>query len=109
MSIDKQLVRYFDEWEQSLSPDARAALKPLFDQARIDSVTVTEKSAAPEYTCIGKGGRYELLGVAYGAGTSRGTIINLYRDVDTGVMYFRTPVDFDERMQKIDVAHGGPV
>jgi hypothetical protein len=56
---------------------------------------------AVRYTCIGKGGEYELLGVAYGAGSSRGNTVNLYREIATGVTYFRTPTDFAERMQMI--------
>jgi len=53
------------------------------------------------YTCKGKGGEYELLGVIYGAGTSRGNTLNLYREVSTHAMYYRTPEDFAERMERI--------
>jgi hypothetical protein len=56
------------------------------------------------YTCKGKGGVYSLIGVAYGAGTSRDTTVNLYREVGTGVMYFRTPADFHDRMERINAA-----
>ena len=56
----------------------------------------------PLYTCKGKGGVYELVGVAYGAGTSRGQTINLYREVASGVLYYREPRDFHERMERID-------
>lgn len=51
------------------------------------------------YTCKGKGGVYELVGVIYGAGTCRGQTMNLYREIATGVLYFRTPADFQERME----------
>jgi hypothetical protein len=54
------------------------------------------------FTCIGKGGRYELMGHAYGAGTSHGIVAVVYRDVTDGVMYFRTLMDFSERMQLIE-------
>lgn len=60
-----------------------------------------DSPANPRYTCIGKGGEYELIGVAYGAGASRGTLVNVYRDVATGATYFRTPRDFDERMERL--------
>lgn len=62
----------------------------------------SSRAPAPRYTCIGKGGEYELIGVAYGAGTSRGTTVNLYRDAMTGVIYFRTPEDFAQRMERIE-------
>ena len=95
------------------------------------------------YTCKGKGGTYELigyadygvfvapsylhLGTAYGAGTSRGNrlyifrdregelcytteeMVNrlpsdkkpVYKDVDTGLLYYREPEDFDSRMERL--------
>jgi hypothetical protein len=53
------------------------------------------------FTCVGKGGRYEFVGVAFGAGTSRNKSVLLYRDVENGTMYFRTPDDFQKRMQRI--------
>jgi hypothetical protein len=61
-------------------------------------------AARVTYTCKGKGGAYSLIGVAYGAGTSRDTTVNLYREVGTGVMYFRTPADFHDRMERINAA-----
>lgn len=59
--------------------------------------------ATPQlYTCIGKGGVYELLGTAQGAGKSKlvGTLA-IYRDSITGALYFRTLEDFETRMQRI--------
>ena len=147
MSIDNQLVQYFDEWEQSLPPDARAALRPLFDQARasqkvnvypetplevVDFIGVDfvrrhdaedlldvryeltvhdlltafrmQRIAQPgHYTCIDKGGLYERLGNATGAGTRRGDRVVVYRSVSAGEMYFRDPADFQERMGQIDI------
>jgi hypothetical protein len=50
------------------------------------------------YNCIGKGGEYELVGVATGAGESRYQTVAVYRDVPTGALYFREPHDFDKRM-----------
>lgn len=52
------------------------------------------------YTCIGKGGDYQLLGVAQGAGTLKGLNHMVYRNVD-GVMFVREPEDFLLRMEKI--------
>lgn len=54
------------------------------------------------YTCVGKGGTYERLGPAVGAGSRRDTIVIVYRDVKTGQFYYRDPVDFGERMAKIE-------
>jgi len=53
------------------------------------------------YTCIGKGGRYEILGLATGAGLSRGEDRLIYRDVSTGRLFLRTEKDFTERMERI--------
>lgn len=53
------------------------------------------------FTCIGKGGLYEWLGPATGAGKSRGKAVIVYRDVETGNLYFRSNMDFNERMQKL--------
>lgn len=52
------------------------------------------------YTCTGKGGDYELLGIAQGAGTLKGLSHMVYRNVD-GVMFVREPQDFLVRMEKI--------
>jgi hypothetical protein len=52
------------------------------------------------YTCVGKGGAYELVGTAKGAGTSRDAAAVVYRDTATGQLYFRTPADFADRMEE---------
>ena len=52
------------------------------------------------YTCIGKGGEYQLLGLAQGAGTLKGFNHMVYRNRD-GVMFVREPEDFLSRMEKI--------
>ena len=105
MSLDNQLVQYFDEWEQSLPPDARAALRPLFEQARLAQLKPTPYTS--QYTCIGKGGTYEYVGVAFGAGTMRDKSFVVYRDVENGTMYVRRPDDFSKRMQHIGYVDGG--
>lgn len=61
--------------------------------------------AAPElYTCIGKGGTYAHVGVAAGAGYTRGGLVHVYRDQATGNLFYRTPADFDARMERIAAA-----
>lgn len=61
-----------------------------------------EPSGRELYTCIGKGGEYELIGHAMGAGKSK--LINdltVYRDTKTGVLYFRELSDFQARMAPV--------
>lgn len=54
------------------------------------------------YTCKDKGGQYELLGTATGAGKMKlFEPFAVYRDTKTGRMYFRTVADFNERMEKL--------
>lgn len=52
-------------------------------------------------TCKGKGGTYVEIGVAAGAGTMRGNLVHVYRNVATGNLFYRTPMDFAERMERI--------
>jgi hypothetical protein len=64
--------------------------------ARIDSLQWVT------HTCIGKGGQYQHLGLAHPAGELRGSAaVEVYRDVATGQLYFRTPDDFSRRMALI--------
>ena len=57
----------------------------------------------PKYTCVGKGGEYELLGSAVGAGTLKEmSPIPVYRDTATGQLFVRTPLDFSTRMACLD-------
>lgn len=62
--------------------------------------------AAPQeqrFTCIGKGGVYERIGTAEGAGTHRESDdLVVYREVSTGRLWYRTWADFIERMQPLD-------
>lgn len=61
------------------------------------------------WTCDGKGGAYELLGPAQGAGTSRATgMVLVYRDLDSGLLYFRTVADFIERMRPVCAERDAP-
>lgn len=67
---------------------------------------IGKKNAAPTtaalYTCIGKGGAYELLGESTGAGLSRGDTLQVYREVVSGRLFHRTPLDWAYRMEIIN-------
>lgn len=54
-----------------------------------------------QYTCISKGGTYEIVGTSNGAGPLKGVPLIVYRDVATGKMYHREPENFATRMQLI--------
>jgi hypothetical protein len=58
-------------------------------------------SSKIEYTCKGKGGRYEILGLATGAGLTRGEDRLIYKDVSTERLFLRTEADFSERMERL--------
>ena len=63
---------------------------------------MVEEEKRQLYTCKGKGGEYELLGTAAGAGKLKLVeTLAVYRDTKTGALYFRTLDDFNERMEKI--------
>lgn len=53
------------------------------------------------YECIGKGGRYVVIGKTIGAGYSRGESVIVYKDEATGQLFHRTEIDFNTRMQEI--------
>jgi len=53
------------------------------------------------WTVDGKGGDYVDLGVAIGAGTSKGDLVQVYRDTTNGQMYFREPEDFIGRLKPL--------
>lgn len=53
------------------------------------------------YECIGKGGRYVVIGKTIGAGYSRGESVIVYKDEATGQLFHRTEIDFKTRMQEI--------
>ncbi len=58
----------------------------------------TEQAPRELFTCIGKGGRYELLGESSGAGGCRREGRVIYRCLDTGRLYHRKDDDFAARM-----------
>lgn len=53
------------------------------------------------YECIGKGGKYDVIGVSRGAGTSRHQLHVIYKCVDTGLIFHRDYKDFSARMRSI--------
>lgn len=54
------------------------------------------------YTCRGKGGTYEYIGIAKGAGTKRqGEHLHVYRDAQSGLLFYRTDGDFTKRMVEL--------
>jgi hypothetical protein len=70
--------------------------------ARLTRAVGRVKRGRELYTCVGKGGEYELVGEAKGAGTLKtysGLIV--YQDSMTGQMYCRSMTDFDNRMLRI--------
>lgn len=55
------------------------------------------------YSCIGKGGVYNVVGVPIGAGLSKTCEdIIVYCDAETGELFWRFLSDFWDRMEKID-------
>lgn len=69
-----------------------------------DLYTVPQPEQSGLYTCVGKGGVYELIGQATAAGVLKerfgrfvGGVI-VYRDTETNALYCREPEDFRLRM-----------
>lgn len=74
-------------------PLPHASLLPYAAQ-QPDTVAVPREL----YTCIGKGGTYELIGKSQGAGELKHQQLVVYRSAETGLLYHRTPDDFHARM-----------
>ena len=53
------------------------------------------------YTCTGKGGVYEHIGLSAGAGMARGEQRQVYRCTATGLIFHRECMDFKERMERL--------
>jgi hypothetical protein len=53
------------------------------------------------YTCIGKGGLYEYIGLSDGAGMSKGEQREVYRCKATGRVFHRECSDFSARMEPV--------
>lgn len=83
-----------------------AAVLALIALARRAQPEVEAPQAEKQlYTCKGKGGQYEIIGGAVGAGLSRqvGSMM-VYRDISDGGLYYRTLSDFDARMEALPAA-----
>jgi len=59
------------------------------------------------FTRAGRGGQYEYLGVARGAGPIKGLAHMCYRDCATGEILLREPENFAFRMQPVTAPVGG--
>jgi hypothetical protein len=87
------------------APDA-AAIRREFDASPPSHLVEQVGEQKELYTCIGKGGEYELIGYSNGAGSKRGESIAVYRRVgDEDFFYHRSADDFDARMQKVEQGH----
>lgn len=79
--------------------DTRRAAKVACNFA---ALVFARSEPAVKYTCVGKGGEYDLVGTAKGAGQCRDNLaLTVYRDTVTGALYYRTEDDFAERMSVI--------
>lgn len=67
---------------------------------------ITGVARAERFTCAGKGGAYERLGLAKPAGAIKAVQgdsgLVVYRDEESGQLYFRDPADFARRMERIE-------
>ena len=89
------------------SPESKDKIGPLKGiWAQIADQVFSQSLRGEIYTCIGKGGEYELLGVAKTAGVIRlsGRLpdgLAVYRDVSDGALYLRELDDFERRMERV--------
>lgn len=92
--IDSDLAAKFDKMRKEWDTARRASSVPAIPG------TGKEAVKPQPYTCIGKGGKYLLLGTATGAGTSRDLEdLRIYIDAENPLgMYYRTVPNFDLRM-----------
>jgi hypothetical protein len=76
-------------------------------EAGVKARAASEPKPAQRFTCIGKGGNYELLGSAFGAGTMKQYRCLMIYQNDSGTLFARDHDDFWERMQEIDPVPAG--
>lgn len=108
----EQPVAWRDETGGTLYPSRKSVAKYL-PEGRIATPLYAApiKQAAPQpeqsglYTCIGKGGSYELIGRATTAGALKVTgrfadEVIVYRDTESSALYCREPGDFRLRMAR---------
>lgn len=86
-------------------------------ETRMGEPVIPQTAPQPEqsglYTCIGKGGEYELIGRATTAGVLKVTgrfadEVIVYRDTESGELYCREPGDFRLRMARAALTAQGP-
>lgn len=113
-AVDALGIKTWRERMQSLGQSWRKSDGPqdICKDAEIADLraALTAQPAAPvaNLTCKGKGGAYAEIGVAAGAGTMRGNLVHVYRDAANGNLFYRTPMDFADRMERAPVATDGP-
>jgi hypothetical protein len=99
--------------EVSAMEKRQAALQGLLNERdqQVDELgerlAATEPKPAQRFTCIGKGGNYELLGSAFGAGTMKQYRCLMIYQNDSGTLFARDHDDFWGRMQEIDPVPAG--
>jgi Lar family restriction alleviation protein len=101
-------------WQERVGPDYNDSAEPTAHEIAMEAeiadlrAQLARQSQGAIYTCKGKGGKYELLGVAWPAGVLSSTLMvsnyPVYRDIKTGRMFVRTANDFDLRMELLAVA-----
>lgn len=100
VGMNPSLAAPYDQ-DDSLLKVATATTEGLGRMEKIITGMAQTEAAKVFYTCEGKGGRYELLGYARGAGTrSMDDSLAIYRCVGSGQLFFRAEADFDERMER---------
>lgn len=91
-------------------------LMTVSQHERIVAALIAHTAPQPEqsglYTCIGKGGSYELIGRATTAGVLKVTgrfadEVIVYRDTESNALYCREPGDFRLRMARADMSAKG--
>jgi hypothetical protein len=102
-----------DAFDTQLAEAYNAALDEV---ARLNAAPIAQTAPQPEqsglYTCIGKGGSYELIGRATTAGALKVTgrfadEVIVYRDTKSNALYCREPGDFRLRMARAALSTQG--
>ncbi len=108
-------LAFFDSEDEAQRAKRR---HPGTDYKRVEYYRAPIAQTAPQpeqsglYTCIGKGGVYELIGRATTAGVLKVTgrfadEVIVYRDTESNALYCREPGDFRLRMARADLSAKG--
>jgi hypothetical protein len=71
---------------------------------RLEIIELAPVAPLATLSYMGESGEYQEIGVANGAGTMRGNLVHVYRDAKTGILYYRTPMEFAARMVRTSPA-----